>query len=93
MPWGLYFHPAAKKDLRRLPAAVRDFIIQKIFPLLTGNPYVGKPLHGPLKGLWKYVYGEYRIAFLVDTKRKEVIIIGVGPRGGFYKHLRRRLGK
>ena len=93
MPWRIRFHPAVKKDLRHLSSEARYFIIQKVFPLLGENPYAGEPLHGPLKGLWKYITSEKRIAYLIYPKLKEVVIIEIGPRGGFYGRLRRRLGK
>ena len=93
MSWSTCFHPAIKKDLRRLSNEARDFIVQKVFPIISKTPYLGEPLHGPLKGFWKYAVGEYRIAYSVDSKRKEMIILEVGPRGGFYERLRRRLGK
>ena len=93
MSWSIRFHPAIKKDLRRLSGEVRDLIVKKVFPVISKDPHIGEPLRGPLKGFWKYVIGEYRIAYSVDSKRKEMIILEVGPRGGFYERLRRRLEK
>lgn len=93
MAWALRFHPAVRKDLRRLPKEARNFIPTNVLPMLGRNPYGGEPLHGPLKGFWKYQSGEYRVAYAVDEKRHEVIVLEVGPRGGFYERLRRRLRK
>lgn len=93
MVWILRFHPAVKKDLRRLSYEARNFIIHNSFPELAANPYQGEQLHGPLKRFWKVYSGGYRIAYSIDNTRKEVVILDVGPRGGFYERLRRRLGK
>ena len=93
MVWILRFHPAVKKDLRRLSREARNFIICNSFPELEINPYQGEQLHGPLKGFRKVYSGEYRIAYSIDNTRKEVVIIDVGSRGGFYERLRHRLGK
>lgn len=93
MFWSIHFHPAVKKDLRRLPREARDFIIREVLPSLVRDPYCGEPLHGPLKGFWKYTSGEHRVAYQIDDGRKEVMVLEIGPRGGFYERLRRRLGK
>lgn len=92
MSLDLRFHPAVKRDLRRLSSEARDFIIRS-FSELSENPYRGEPLRGPLKGFWKFHSGEHRSAYEIDEKRREVIVLEVGPRGGFYERLRRRLGK
>lgn len=86
-------HPAVRKDLRRLSKNVHFFILNKVLPNIAENPYRGTPLHGPLKGYWKLQTGEYRISYLIDNKLREVVIIEIGPRGGFYNRLRDRLGK
>lgn len=93
MSWIVKFHPAVRKDLRRLSKEAADFIIAEVAPLLEDNPYRGEPLHGPLRGIWKFRSGEYRIAYLIDEKYREVVILEVGPRGGFYERLRQRVGK
>lgn len=93
MSWIILFHPAVRKDLRRPPKEAADFILDSTASLLAENPYCGDMLHGPLRGVWKLRNGEYRVAYCIDEKRHEVIILEVGSRGGFYARLRRRLGK
>ncbi|MEK7501284.1 MAG: type II toxin-antitoxin system RelE/ParE family toxin [Patescibacteria group bacterium] len=91
--WLLNFHPAVRKDLRRLPKEARVFILNMVLPQIAADPYAGEQLHGPLKGFWKYRHGEHRIAYSCDEKRGEVVILETGKRGGFYERLKQRLGK
>lgn len=90
MSWNLRFHPAIRKDLRRLSREARNFILSTMLPFIAADPRRGEPLHGPLKGFWKYRSGEYRIAYELDATRREVVVLEVGPRGGFYERLRKR---
>lgn len=91
MAWNLCFHPGVKKDLRRISSEARNSLLERIFPLLKEKPYCGEPLHGPLRGFWKYRTGKYRITYSVNKELREIIVIEIGPRGGFYERLRRRL--
>lgn len=93
MPWIISFHPAVRKDLRRLPKEAADFILNSAASSLVENPYCGDMLHGPLRGIWKLRSGEYRIAYCIDEKRHEIVILEIGSRGGFYARLRNRLKK
>lgn len=93
MSWNFRSHPAVKKDPRRLSAERRNFILDAVLPEIISDPYRGEELHGPLRGFRKYRSGEDRIAYLINTARKEVVVLHIGPRGGFYERLRRRLKK
>lgn len=93
MSWSLRFHPAVRKDLRRLSPEARNFILGDRLTALGRDPFRGEPLHGPLKGLRKLQMGELRIVYAVDERRHEVVVLEIGPRGGFYERLRRRLRK
>ena len=97
MSFYLRSHPAVRKDLRRIAPPARDEIIFSILPKLEENPFLGTNLTGSLRGYWKYrvfLFGVwYRIGYTIDTKRREVVILAVGPRGGFYERLHRRLKK
>jgi len=43
-----------------------------------------KPLHGLLKGLWRYRLGKFRIVYRVNREAKEVQIAIIRPRGEIY---------
>ena len=64
--------------------------------LLASNPYLGERLSSPLAFLYSYhftVFGKYfRAAYAVNTAEREITIYYVGPRGEFYKRLRRIFG-
>jgi mRNA interferase RelE/StbE len=43
-----------------------------------------KPLHGLLKGLWRYRLGKFRIVYRVEREAKEVHIAIIRPRSEVY---------
>jgi len=43
-----------------------------------------KPLHGPLKGLWRYRVGRLRIVYRVHMEAGEVQVATIGARGEAY---------
>ena len=94
MSYALRFHPAVRKDLKKITRQARDHLTDVIFPLIGGDPHVGTRLTGPLRGMWKYrviFFGVwYRIAYRIDADYNEVVILAVGPRDGFYPRLQRR---
>ena len=85
MDWKLRAHPAVRKDLRRLSPERRNLILDTALSAIAANPFRGEPLHGPLKGFWKFRIGEDRIAYAIDERRHEAVVLEVGPRGGFYE--------
>lgn len=91
----LVFHPAIRKDLRKLPKQAATHLVDAVFPEVARAPFEGTPLHGELRGIWKWVahYGgvSYRVVYEADTNDKTVYVLSVGARGGFYERLRRRL--
>lgn len=44
-----------------------------------------KPLHGPLKGLWRYRVGRFRIVYRADRRAKEVQVVTIRSRGEVYR--------
>ena len=45
------YHPAVKKDLRKIDASVREKIKNEWIPKLLSEPQEGKELTGPLTGI------------------------------------------
>jgi len=43
-----------------------------------------KPLHKPLKGLWRYRVGKFRIVYRVGKKSEQIQIVTIRSRGGAY---------
>ena len=52
---------------------------------LQDNPYIGKPLHGDLKGKYSLRSGDYRVIYSVDETDKSVLLLAVGHRKAVYK--------
>ena len=48
------YHPAVKKDLRKIDKAVREEIKKVWIPKLLSEPNEGKELTGPLSGIRSY---------------------------------------
>ena len=44
------YHPAVKKDLKKIDAGVRERIKNELIPKLLSDPQDGEKLAGPLKG-------------------------------------------
>ena len=84
--------PAAQRDLKRLPAAVRKTIVLDHLPAIAKDPFLkSTPLIGGRKSERSYHFGrkpEYRIIFYVEEDLVTVTIIGT--REGIYKRARRR---
>ena len=87
------FSRPAESDLRHLPQIAAAALETECAPRLADSPRTGKPLHGPLRGLFSYDFHSkgvsYRIAYEIVSG--EVIIIMVGARDNFYKKLLRRI--
>ena len=44
-----------------------------------------QPLHGPLKGLWRYRVGNLRVVYRPDKVARKVFIVAIRPRGKAYR--------
>lgn len=88
-------HSAIKKDLKKISPLATKEIVNKIFPEIVDNPFIGIQLVGHLKDYFKFVFHfkgvSYRIIYQIYIKEKMVFIIAVGPRGDFYERLIRRI--
>ena len=92
----LFIAAAADRIFRKLPRRMREEVVTKISNLAL-NPYLGERLSGPLAFLYSYhfaIFGQYfRAAYTVNAGEKKIIIQYIGPRGEFYKRLRRLFQK
>ena len=91
-PYNLEVAPAAKRNLKRLPLAVRNDIVFTHLPAIQADPLsLSEPLGGVLKGERAYHFGRkpaYRIIFYLEGDLITVTIIGT--REGIYKRAMRR---
>ena len=78
---------AARDDLASVPKPVAETIIEKTSQRLTQLPhFVGQPLKGTTRKLWKLRFGKYRLVYSINTKFKEVYILAIANRDAAYRH-------
>jgi len=84
--------PAAKRDLKKLPANIQEEVVFKHLPAIMQEPFKNsQPLLGVLKGERSYHFGrkpEYRIIYFIENTMITVTIIGT--RENIYNRAKRR---
>lgn len=89
----VYFSRPAEKDIKHLPETVQKYVREEQVKLLKSGLFVGKPLHGPLRGYFSfdfYVSGvSYRIAY--EIIKGDVVILMIDTRDNFYQKFSRRV--
>ncbi|PIR48145.1 type II toxin-antitoxin system mRNA interferase toxin, RelE/StbE family [Candidatus Peregrinibacteria bacterium CG10_big_fil_rev_8_21_14_0_10_55_24] len=63
---------------------------QRIILALEGlekDPFVGKKLQGPLKGLWSIRVVPFRVVYSIHRKIVTVSVVAIGDRKDVYKKL------
>ena len=88
--YSVFYTPSAQRDIQRLPKDILNLFVNAV-KRLASNPYTGKRLHGPLRGLCSYRTGDYRIIYEIQEKQIRIIVIAVGHRREIYEIVRRRL--
>ncbi len=84
MKYEAEFSKTFLKNHKKLSHQTKNRIKQNIKQILI-NPYIGIPLIGNLRGLWKGRVGKYRIIYEIHNRNKIVIFHDVGLRKGIYK--------
>lgn len=74
----------AEKIYGKLSKDVR-FRVRRALVNLKNKPYIGKRLHGDLRGNYSLRIGKFRIIYCVSEKDKTVFIIAIGPRKSIYQ--------
>lgn len=89
------YHPAVKKDLKKLDPTTRQDIRVALIPRLLSDPYCGEELTGILAGIRSFHFKikavDYRIAYAVKENEHIVDVLMIGKRQKFYQILTRRL--
>lgn len=89
------YHPAVKKDLKKLDSAVRKDIKAEWIPKLLKEPYYGEELAGPLSGIRSFHVKirstDYRVAYIIKENEEIIEVLMIAKRENFYQVLRRRL--
>ena len=88
MAWKIEFDPAALKELSKLDKPVEKRILKFLrerVAKLDDLRQVGARLQGPMRGLWKYRVGDYRLICSLENDRLVVLVLRVGHRHEIYK--------
>ncbi|MGQ9597548.1 MAG: type II toxin-antitoxin system RelE family toxin [Thermoproteota archaeon] len=83
MAYAARFSKSFIKRFEKLPDDIKPRVIEAVKELLV-NPYIGVPLVGPLKGLWRTQIGKYRIIYEINEKEKNVVFHKVDLRKRIY---------
>ena len=67
--------------------------IKIAFKEIAQNPYVGKVLQEELSGLYSYRVLRFRLIYMIDSKKKRIDVVTIGPRSSVYDALEQSLRK
>ncbi len=85
MSFALNFLPAVGRDYAKLPSPSIRERIDNALGLLSQDPFQGKPLQGPYRGLSSYRIGDYRIVYRILKHDRTVVIYRLGHRREVYQ--------
>lgn len=78
MPYLIEITETAKKEItKKVDASLIDRLDKRIQKLAEEPKIFGKPLRGPLAGIWEIRFERrWRLWYTVDDQQKRVIIVG-----------------
>lgn len=80
------FAPRTEKQLKIIPADIREKIFERIEKLKTNpRPENIEPLHGQDAGLFRIRQGDYRIVYSIQDKKLLVLVVRIIHRKEVYK--------
>ena len=88
MAWTIDYTDTARQQLRKLDRQtarrIVDFMDARIGPGADPRS-TGKPLTGPLGGLWRYRVGDCRVICDIQDGTLRVLVVRVGNRREIYR--------
>ena len=88
LTWRIEVTDTARKQLAKLDRQSAKRIVAFLRDRIAGteNPRSqGKALTGPLKGLWRYRLGNYRIVCDIQDGTLRILVIRIGDRRDVYR--------
>jgi mRNA interferase RelE/StbE len=86
LAWRIELTATASKLLSKLGKVEAARIIAFLRDRVADAPRsTGKPLNGPLGGLWRYRVGDYRVICEINDGRMLVMVVTIGHRGDVYR--------
>lgn len=86
--WKVEFDDRARRDLYKFDRAAQSRILKFLRTQVAVDadpPRIGRALSGPLKGLWRYRVGDYRLACQIEDHTITVLAVAVGHRSVVYR--------
>ena len=75
MSYEVEITPEGLRHLNRLPAKVREAVLEAVFGTIAEDPHrAGKPLRGELEGLHSARRGPFRVIYEIDDRQHVVLI-------------------
>ena len=84
MKWKIEFTNKFLKNQKCFPIEIKHRIIDTVKQIVS-DPYIGLPLTGPLKGIWKKAIGKYMIEYQIDYDAQKICFVNVDLRKKIYK--------
>jgi mRNA interferase RelE/StbE len=86
MTWTVGVTSGARRDIDKLPPRLIPAVVEFSYGPLARDPHrLGKPLREAFQGLWSARRGDYRVLYMLDEARQEIVIIRVGHRSQVYR--------
>ncbi len=87
---GVRYKVAIERQAKRgLEKRIDNDIVQKIIQTidrLAQDPYLGKPLKGPLRGKYRLtVRRDYRVVYRIEEEQRLVVVEKIGHRSKVYR--------
>lgn len=80
------WHPDTKGDLSDLsPDIVEHLVDAAQYKLSTAPQFIGQPIKGTTRLLWKVRFSKYRVVYTMNERAKEVWVLAVGKRDAVYR--------
>ena len=88
MGWTIEYAESVQKSLKKIDSSGRSRIqayLESRIQSLSDPRQLGKPLTGPLGGLWRYRVGDYRIICKLQDERLVVLVVTIDHRKDIYR--------
>jgi len=87
LAWRISFDPRAERDLSRLDRSIQRSIVRYLETRVAVAEHpesLGKPLSGPLAGLWRYRVQDHRIVCRILHQQITILVLAAGHRKDIY---------
>jgi mRNA interferase RelE/StbE len=83
LAYNIVYKKSVQRDLKRVPKAEADRILNQIEQELSKNAHTNPVLKGQFAGLRKYRIGDYRVIYALV--RDDCLVLRIGHRKEVYK--------